>query len=112
MRPDKARRRRRVLLAIAQKRLRVPTKGSRHLAELAMQAARQHMPCAHQVRHNTMEQAATVAIRQIEAGRAKSLSPYKCPHCHGWHLTRKSQGRRMPRFVAKPEPGTNEETTP
>lgn len=102
MRPDKAKRRRRALLAIAQKRLQVPNQGSQHRAELAMEATRQLMPCHRKVRHNTMEQATTVAIQQIEAGKATALSPYRCVYCQGWHLSKRSQGTRMPRLVAAP----------
>jgi hypothetical protein len=102
MRSNIARRRRRFLLAKAQGRLAINRPRSEHRAELAMQEARSRMPCAHKVRHNTFESAVANCVRRIEGGHVDALSPYRCKHCLGWHLTRQDQGKKMPRFAAAP----------
>lgn len=109
MRSSNARRRRRALLAKAHKRLAINQPISEHRAELAMQEARRHMPCAHKVRHNTFESAVAGCVRRIEGGHVSALSPYRCQHCRGWHLTRKDPGKQMPRFAAARAAGTEDE---
>ncbi|TCP06591.1 hypothetical protein [Caldimonas thermodepolymerans] len=97
----KASHRRRARFATAKRWQQLSSTGSRHLADQAREAARQALPCAHKVRHTSMEAAATVAIRHIEDGRAEALTAYRCRHCRGWHLTTRDLGARMPRLVAK-----------
>lgn len=89
--------------AIAQGRMPPSRQGHKHLAEMAAELARQGMPCAQKRRHSTFDAAVAACLRRVEGGHVQALSPYQCRHCNGWHLTRKDQGKRMPRFVAKQE---------
>lgn len=52
--------------------------------------AQQHQMCLRKVRHETQAEA-NEAIRKAQAERGVSfMRSYRCPHCNGWHLTKRS----------------------
>lgn len=49
----------------------------------------------------TARAAALITMRDV--GNRDRLWTYKCPHCFGWHLTHKNEGRRMLVTAESPE---------
>lgn len=52
----------------------------------AREAARIERSCSSKARYSTRGEALE-AIAACEAHGTRGLSCYRCPHCHGWHLT-------------------------
>lgn len=51
------------------------------------------MTCANKRRHPDEHTARSIAMDAITRyGTANVLYVYRCPECHGWHLTRNKQG--------------------
>ena len=49
--------------------------------------------CQRKIRHHSEAKALRAASRVAGKARVRHLRVYRCPHCQGWHLTRKVQGR-------------------
>lgn len=49
--------------------------------------------CQRKVRHPTHAKALRSAARIAGKARVRHLHAYRCPHCNGWHLTKKAQAR-------------------
>jgi hypothetical protein len=43
--------------------------------------------CAGKVRHGSVTAARTVATEIAQKRGGRRMHPYRCPVCHGWHLT-------------------------
>lgn len=51
---------------------------------------RAHNMCGKKIRYSTEDEALSRAIRSTFYGK-ETLRVYRCPYCHGWHLTSKER---------------------